>query len=316
MTVNLPVRSTDTRFRLGIDLGGTKTEILALDPKGVECFRQRVPTPQGDYAAILRTIATLVESAERTLGASGSVGIGTPGSISRATGLLRGSNSVCMNGKPITRDLEQVLGREIRITNDANCFALSEASDGAGRGFDVVFGVILGTGVGGGIVVGGRVLDGPNAIAGEWGHNPLPWPRDDERPGDPCFCGHNGCIETFLCGPGLERDHVRATGEALTTHEIVDRVRRGDAASAATLGRYEERLARALAHVMNILDPDAIVLGGGLSNIESLYVDVPKLWGSWVFSDRVDTHLLKHVHGDASGVRGAAWLWPAPVQSR
>jgi fructokinase len=304
------MRVTDRQLRLGIDLGGTKIEILALDAQGTERFRQRTPTPQGDYAAILRTIANLVDAAEQALGAEGSVGIGTPGSISRATGLLRGSNSVCLNGKPIKRDFEQLLGREVRITNDANCFALSEASDGAGRGFDVVFGVILGTGVGGGVVVDGRVLDGPNAIAGEWGHNPLPWPRDDERPGDPCFCGHRGCIETFLAGPALERDHARATGEALTTQEIVQRVRSGDATSTATLGRYEERLARALAHVMNILDPDAIVLGGGLSNIESLYVNVTKKWAPWVFSDRVDTQLLKHVHGDASGVRGAAWLWP------
>ena len=297
-------------FRLGVDLGGTKIEILALDPLGGERFRQRVPTPQGDYAATLRAIATLVESAERALGESGSVGIGTPGSISRATGLLRGSNSVCMNGQPIKRDLERVLGRPVRITNDANCFALSEASDGAGRGADVVFGVILGTGVGAGIVVAGRVLDGPNAIAGEWGHNPLPWPRDDERPGDPCFCGHPGCIETFLSGPSLERDHHRVAGRALTSHEIVEGAARGDAACVASLARYEERLARALAHVINILDPDAIVLGGGLSNIDALYVDVPKQWGAWVFSDRVDTRLLKHVHGDASGVRGAAWLWP------
>ncbi len=309
------MRRSDRSIRLGIDLGGTKIEILALDPQGAERFRQRVPTPQGDYAAILRTISTLVDAAEQTLRVVGSVGIGTPGSISRATGLLRGSNSVCMNGKPIKRDLEQLLGREVRITNDANCFALSEASDGAGCGFDVVFGVILGTGVGGGIVIGGRVLDGPNAIAGEWGHNPLPWPRDDERPGDTCFCGHFGCIETFLAGPALERDHARATGEVLTTHAIVERVRSGDAAGTATLGRYEERLARALAHVMNILDPDAIVLGGGLSNIESLYVNVPKKWDPWVFSDRIDTRLLKHVHGDASGVRGAAWLWPVSAQA-
>ena len=297
-------------FRLGVDLGGTKIEILALDPLGGERFRQRVPTPQGDYAATLRAIATLVESAERALGESGSVGIGTPGSISRATGLLRGSNSVCMNGQPVKRDLEGVLGRPVRITNDANCFALSEASDGAGRGADVVFGAILGTGVGAGIVVAGRVLDGPNAIAGEWGHNPLPWPRDDERPGDPCFCGHPGCIETFLSGPSLERDHHRVAGRALTSHEIVEGAARGDAACVASLARYEERLARALAHVINILDPDAIVLGGGLSNIDALYVDVPKQWGAWVFSDRVDTRILKHVHGDASGVRGAAWLWP------
>jgi len=215
-----------------------------------------------------------------------------------------------MNGQPIRRDLEQVLGRPVRITNDANCFALSEASDGAGQGANVVFGVILGTGVGGGVVVGGRVLDGPNAIAGEWGHNPLPWPRDDERPGDYCFCGHHGCIETFLSGPSLARDHFRATGESLTTHEIVARAAQGNEPSVASLARYEERLARALSHVINILDPDAVVLGGGLSNIDSLYFDVPKLWGAWVFSDRVDTRLLKHVHGDASGVRGAAWLWP------
>jgi fructokinase len=301
------------RFRLGVDLGGTKIEILALDPLGDARFRQRIPTPQGDYAATLSAIATLVANAERALGASGSVGIGTPGSISRATGLLRGSNSVCMNGQPIKRDLEGVLGRPVRITNDANCFALSEASDGAGRGADVVFGAILGTGVGAGIVVNGRVLDGPNAIAGEWGHNPLPWPRDDERPGDPCFCGHHGCIETFLSGPSLERDHRRVAGEALTTHEIVKGAARGDAACAASLARYEERLARALAHVVNIVDPDAIVLGGGLSNVDALYVDVPKLWGAWVFSDRVDTRLLKNVHGDASGVRGAAWLWPVPT---
>jgi fructokinase len=299
-------------FRLGVDLGGTKIEILALDPLGVERFRRRVPTPRGDYAATLRAIAMLVDSAERALGASGSVGIGTPGSISRATGLLRGSNSVCMNGQPVKRDLERVLGRPVRITNDANCFALSEASDGSGRGADVVFGVILGTGVGAGVVVSGRVLDGPNAIAGEWGHNPLPWPRDDERPGDACFCGRRGCIETFLSGPSLERDHRRVAGRALTSHEIVEGAAKGDAACAASLARYTERLARALAHVINILDPDAIVLGGGLSNIDALYVDVPKQWGAWVFSDRVDTRILKHVHGDASGVRGAAWLWPVP----
>ena len=307
--------AANTRFRLGVDLGGTKIEILALDAQGGECFRQRVATPQGDYDATLRAIATLVQNAERALGGSGSIGIGTPGSISRATGLLRGSNSVCMNGKPIQRDLERVIGRAVRITNDANCFALSEASDGAGRGAAVVFGVILGTGVGGGLVVGGRILDGPNAIAGEWGHNPLPWPRDDERPGAPCFCGHEGCIETFLSGPGLERDHRLVAGETLTTHAIVERATQGDAACAASLARYEERLARALAHVMNILDPDAIVLGGGLSNIDALYVDVPNLWGEWVFSDRVDTRLLKHVHGDASGVRGAAWLWPIASQN-
>jgi fructokinase len=234
--------------------------------------------------------------------------MGVPGSLSRATGLLRGANSVCLNGQPIKRDLETILGRAVHLTNDANCFALSEASDGAGEGAAVVFGGILGTGVGGGIVVGGHVLDGPNAIAGEWGHNPLPWPRDDERPGPACFCGRRGCIETFLSGPGLERDHLHAAGEMLTSREIVARAGNGDPVCAATLVRYEERLARALAHVVNIVDPDVIVLGGGLSNIDQLYASVPALWGPWVFSDRVDTRLVKHRHGDSSGVRGAAWL--------
>jgi fructokinase len=308
-------RGREPGFRLGVDLGGTKIEILALDTDGNELFRRRVPTPRGDYLATLAAIADLVRAAEHSLGGAGRVGIGTPGSISRATGLLRGSNSVCMNGQPVKLDLERVLDREVRITNDANCFALSEASDGAGRGSDIVFGVILGTGVGAGIVVHGNVLDGPNGIAGEWGHNPLPWPRDDERPGAPCFCGHPGCIETFLSGPGLERDHLAVDKESLTTHDIVSRALIGDAACDATLARYEERLARALAHAINILDPDTIVLGGGLSNIDRLYVNVPKLWTGWVFSDRVDTELRKHAHGGASGVRGAAWLWPATASA-
>jgi len=295
--------------RFGIDLGGTKTEIVALAENGTELLRRRIVTPRDDYRATLDALARLVADAERELGVTGTVGLGTPGSISRATGLLRGSNSVCLNGQPIKRDLEGVLGREIRITNDANCFALSEATDGAGRGERVVFGAILGTGVGAGIVVDGRVLDGPNAIAGEWGHNPLPWPKDDERPGAACFCGHFGCIETWLAGPGVARDHVSATGIASSAQDIVARASRGDAACRATLERYEERLARALAHVINLLDPDAIVLGGGLSNIDRLYANVPRQWGPWVFSDRVDTRLLRNAHGDSSGVRGAAWLW-------
>jgi fructokinase len=302
------------RTRLGIDLGGTKIEIIALDPAGRERLRRRVPTPQGDYAATIGAVAGLVAEAERELGlppGAATVGIGTPGSISRATGLLRGANSVCLNGQPIREDLERALGRRIRITNDANCFALSEASDGGGQGAAVVFGVILGTGVGGGIVVEGRVLDGPNAIAGEWGHNPLPWPRDDERPGHPCFCGHPGCIETWLSGPGIERDHLHVTGEPMRSRDIVARAAVGDAACEATLVRYEERLARALAHVVNILDPDVIVLGGGMSNVDRLYGNVPKRWGEWVFSDRVDTRLVRNVHGDSSGVRGAAWLGAA-----
>jgi fructokinase len=296
-------------IRFGIDLGGTKTEIVALDDGGRELLRRRVATPK-DYRGTLDQIATLVRDAETQLGARASVGIGTPGSLSRATGLLRGSNSVCLNGKPIKANLEVLLGREVRITNDANCFALSEATDGAGQGAEVVFGVILGTGVGAGIVVRGQVLTGPNAIAGEWGHNPLPWPNGTERPGPSCFCGQSGCIETFLSGPGIERDHLAATGERVPAQEIVARASKGGDAD-ATIRRYEERLARALAHVVNLLDPDVIVLGGGMSNVERLYANVPSLWGQWVFSDRVDTRLVRHARGDSSGVRGAAWLWPA-----
>ena len=295
-------------IRFGIDLGGTKIEIIALAQDGRELLRRRVATPKENYGEILDAVAALVRHAETELGDRGTVGIGTPGSISRATGLLRGSNSVCLNGKPIKADLEALLGREVPITNDANCFALSEATDGAGADAEVVFGVILGTGVGGGIVVRGHVLTGPNAIAGEWGHNPLPWPKDDERPGRPCFAGHSGCIETFLSGPGIERDHLRASGEALTSHDIGARAAIGDAACEATMRRYEQRLARALAHVINILDPDVIVLGGGMSNVQRLYANVPGLWLPWVFSDRVDTRLVKHRYGDSSGVRGAAWL--------
>jgi fructokinase len=295
-------------IRFGIDLGGTKIEIIALAQDGRELLRRRIATPKENYGEILDAVAGLVRDAEADLGDRGTVGIGTPGSISRATGLLRGSNSVCLNGKPIKADLEALLGREVPITNDANCFALSEATDGAGASAEVVFGVILGTGVGGGVVVRGHVLTGPNAIAGEWGHNPLPWPKDDERPGYPCFAGHSGCIETFLSGPGIERDHLRASGEALTSHDIGARAAIGDAACEATMRRYEERLARSLAHVINILDPDVIVLGGGMSNLQRLYANVPGLWLPWVFSDRVDTRLVKHRYGDSSGVRGAAWL--------
>jgi fructokinase len=297
-------------YRIGIDLGGTKIEVLALDRDGGERHRRRVPTPQGDYEATIDAIAALVAGAEAALGERASVGVGTPGSISRATGLLRGANSVCLNGRPLREDLVRRLGRDVRVTNDANCFALSEAADGAGAGAEVVFGVILGTGVGAGIVVRGQVLDGPNGIAGEWGHNPLPWPRDDERPGQACFCGRRGCIETFLSGPGLAGDHRRAAGAGMAPEAILASAAAGDASCAATLARYEERLARALAHVINLLDPDVIVLGGGLSNVDRLYASVPRLWGPWVFSDRVDTRLAKHRHGDASGVRGAAWLWP------
>jgi fructokinase len=303
-------------IRIGVDLGGTKTEIIVLDGDGRELLRRRALTPRDDYAATLAGVAALVDAAERDLAlpaGRASVGIGTPGSVSRATGLLRGSNSVVLNGKPVVADLEQRLRRPVRISNDANCFALSEASDGSGQGAAVVFGVILGTGVGGGIVVNGRVLDGINAIAGEWGHNPLPWPRDNERPGPTCFCGRRGCIETFVSGTGLERDHREIAGVVAHAADIVVAAAAGDAASEATLARYEERLARSLAHVINLLDPDVIVLGGGMSNVDRLYAHVPRLWGPWVFSDRVDTRLVKNRYGDSSGVRGAAWLWPADV---
>ncbi|MBS0335724.1 MAG: ROK family protein [Proteobacteria bacterium] len=296
-------------YRIGIDLGGTKIEIAALDGAGRIVERVRVATPEGDYAATLRVLCDLVTGMERTLGARGTVGIGMPGSLSPASGLVRNSNSVCLNGRPFKQDLEETLGREVRIENDANCFALSEAADGAGQGAAVVFGVILGTGVGGGIVVRGQVLRGANAIAGEWGHNPLPWPHPDELPGRACFCGRAGCIETFLSGPGLAADHARAAGSALAGEEIVSRALAGDAACNESLGRYEERLARALASVVNILDPDVIVLGGGLSNVRRWYETVPRLWERWIFSDVIRTRLVPHVHGDSGGVRGAAWLW-------
>jgi fructokinase len=302
------------RYRIGIDLGGTKIEILALDASGTERFRHRIPTPQGDYDATLDAMAALVRDTERSLGVAAgacTIGVGTPGSLSAVTGLLRNSNSVCLNDRPFKRDLEARIGREVRISNDANCFAVSEAQDGAAAGAHVAFGVILGTGVGGGIVIDGVALDGHNGIAGEWGHNPLPWPRDDERPGAACYCGRHGCIETFLSGPGLERDHLARTGDDARAAQIVSLADARDASARASIERYEERLARALAHVINILDPDVIVLGGGMSNAATLYGSVPKLWGDWIFSDRVDTKLVRNVHGDSSGVRGAARLWPA-----
>ncbi len=280
-------------MRIGVDLGGTKIEAVALADDGRELFRRRVATPQGDYDATIRAIVGLVGDAERSTDARGSVGVGVPGIPSVATGLMKNANSTCLNGRPLVADLAAALGREIRVANDANCFALSEATDGAGEGARVVFGVIVGTGTGGGIVVDGRVLVGPNGVAGEWGHNPLPWARDDELPGPPCFCGKRGCIETFLSGPGVASDHARRTGETLD------------------LARHADRMARALASVIDLLDPDVIVLGGGVSNLAHLYDAVPRLWGAHVFSDRVDTKLRPAKHGDASGVRGAAWLWPA-----
>ncbi|MBU1425657.1 MAG: ROK family protein [Gammaproteobacteria bacterium] len=295
-------------MKLGIDLGGTKIEIIALDDHGRELLRRRVPTPAGNYPAILQTIVALVHDAESGLGQQGSLGIGTPGSLSRATGRLKNSNSVVLNGQPILQDLESLLQRKVNISNDANCFALSEAMDGAAAGEEVVFGVILGTGVGAGIVINGHVLTGPNGIAGEWGHNPLPWPQPQELVGPPCYCGKRGCIETWLSGPGMAKLHQMESGALLSAEEIVAHAGQGDIACEHTLKTYESRLARSLAHVINILDPDVIVLGGGMSNIERLYKNVPALLGDWVFSDRVDTRLVKNRFGDSSGVRGAAML--------
>ena len=284
-------------MRIGIDIGGSKIEALALDPGGTEVFRKRVLTPRGDYAATLAAVVALVKE----IGA-GTVGVGIPGALSRITGLVKNANSTWLIGRPLKQDLEFALGCEVRLENDANCFALSEAIDGAGQGARAVFGVILGTGVGGGIVVDRQLLVGRNAIAGEWGHNPLPLPSHDDLPLPMCHCGRAGCIETYLSGPGLERDHERLTQEKLAARDIV-------ALDGEALDRYVERLARSLAGVINILDPDVIVLGGGMSNVERLYTEVPRRWLRYVFSDHVATRLLRNVHGDSSGVRGAAWLW-------
>lgn len=296
-------------LRLGIDLGGTKIELIALAALGEVLLRRRLPTPAGDYRATLKAIQALVVEAEAALGQQGVVGIGTPGALSQVTGRIKNANSVWLNNQLLQQDVEALLRRPVRLSNDANCFALSEAMDGAAAGSRVVFGVIIGTGTGAGIVIDRKVLIGPNAIAGEWGHNPLPWPRPEELEGPVCYCGKRGCIETWLSGPGLARDHRRINGETLDAETIVRRAGAGNAACEATLQRYEARLARSLAHVINILDPEVIVLGGGLSNIRRLYRTVPEYWGNYVFSDRIDTRLVPPVHGDSGGVRGAAWLW-------
>ena len=295
-------------MRIGVDFGGTKIEAIAIDANGVERRRRRIDTPREDYDGSVRAVASLVADVERETGEQGTVGVGIPGAVSPATGLIKNANSTWLIGRPLHLDLERALGRPVRVANDANCFALSEATDGAGAGAPVVFGVILGTGVGGGVVVNGRVLTGANAIAGEWGHNALPWPDEQEWPGPPCYCGRRGCIEVFLCGKGMQLAYgagapeARAIGEAAAS---------GDARAAGALTVYVRRLAKALATVVNTLDPDVIVLGGGLSNVDALYTRVPEEWTRWVFSDRVDTRLIRAQHGDSSGVRGAAWLWPA-----
>ena len=311
-------------MRIGIDLGGTKIEGLALADDGREIDRRRVAAPRGNYDDTIRAVVNLIATIESAVSAAcldeatearSRVGVGIPGAISPATGVIKNANSTWLNGKPLAGDLSRALGRPVRLANDANCFALSEATDGAAAGAPVVFGVIIGTGTGGGLVVNGRIVIGANAIAGEWGHNPLPAPEDDERPGPPCYCGRSGCIETFLSGPALARDYIARGGDDMAASEIAARavsLHDRDDRAAASLDRYAHRFARAIASIINVLDPDVIVLGGGLSNITRLYDRVPALWGPHVFSDRVDTRLLRAKHGDASGVRGAAWLWPGP----
>jgi predicted NBD/HSP70 family sugar kinase len=301
------------QVQIGIDLGGSKIEVALLSPGGEVLFRRRTATPR-NYRDVLESLVPLVGQAVQEAGKTCSVGLGIPGTISPATGLVKNANSTWLNGKPLAQDLAEMLGQEVRIANDANCFALSEARDGAAEGADSVFGVILGTGVGGALVIDGKQHIGANAIAGEWGHNPLPWPAPDECPGPPCWCGRHGCIETFLSGPGLSRDHEARTAQHLEAQALVARAEAVDRDCAASLARYEERLARALAHVINIVDPDIVVLGGGMSNVERLYKNVPANWDRWVFSDRVDTRLVPPKHGDSSGVRGAAWLWPVDPQ--
>ena len=297
-------------MRIGIDLGGTKIEGIALDDNGNECFRKRIPSPQGNYQSTLNAIVDLVSEIESTTQTTGSVGIGIPGTISPQTGLVKNANSTWLIGKPLQTDLEKLLKRKIRIENDANCFVVSEATDGAAKNAEIVFGVIIGTGTGGGIYIRGQSIIGANAIAGEWGHNSLPWPTKDELPGRECYCGHVGCIETWLSGTGFANDHkdFNNLDKLITAKEIVLLSENGDETAQASLQRYEERLAKSLASIINVLDPDVIVLGGGMSNIPSLYINVPKLWDQYVFSDHVTTKLVSPKHGDSSGVRGAAWL--------
>lgn len=300
-----------SRWRIGIDLGGTKTEVVALDPQGQLRGRRRIATPQHDYEASLRAMAELVQSLEQEFAIHAPVGVGTPGSLDPLSGRMKSANTTWLVGRHLRHDLSQALARPIRLRNDADCFTLSEATDGAGQDAAVVFGVIIGTGTGGGVAVNGKLLASRHGIAGEWGHIALPWPQDNERPGPDCFCGLQGCIETYLCGPALSADHRRHTGQDCSCASIVAAAEDGNPAANATLARYESRLARGLAMVINLLDPDVIVLGGGLSNIQRLYDNVPKLWGQWVFSTQpLTTQLLPPRHGDSSGVRGAAWLWP------
>jgi fructokinase len=295
-------------MRIGVDVGGTKIEAMAMDATGLECGRERVATPRHDYAGTIAAIVQLIGQLEQRHG-PGSIGIGMPGIVSPATGLVKNANSTWLNGQAFDRDLERALGRPVRVANDANCFALSEAADGAAAGAAIVFGVIAGTGVGGGVVVNGNLLEGAHHIAGEWGHNPLPWPTDEERPGPACYCGRRGCIETFLSGPGLVGDYAAHSGAALDAHAIAAAATAGEPQAVEAMSRYVDRMARALATIINVIDPDVIVLGGGLSNIDAVRSGVPSRWSEYVFSDVVHTRLVKARHGDSSGVRGAARLW-------
>ncbi len=297
-------------MRIGVDLGGTKIEGRAFDNNGQELDRLRVPTPREDYDGTVATIIEVAKSLETRLGQQGTLGVGIPGSVVKSTGLVKNANSTWLNGRPLEKDLSKAWGREVRCANDANCLAVSEAVDGAGAGYNVVFGVILGTGCGGGVAIAGRVHNGPNGIGGEWGHNSLPMQREGEWPGPECYCGQRGCMETWVAGSGLERDFLAVTGKALRGPEIVKLSESGDAEAEAALARLEDRLARGLSNVCNLLDPDAIVFGGGLSQLDRLYTNVPQLIAQYTFGKGFETPLRKAVHGDASGVRGAAWLWP------
>lgn len=305
------MNKNNQQLRIGVDLGGTKTEIIVLSPQGEMLTRKRVASPRGDYRDTVKNVVGLIQGVETKLGLAKEntmVGIGTPGA-STQSGLIKNSNSTWLNGQPLKRDIQMHLGRPVRMENDANCFVLSEAVDGAGEGAGVVFGVIVGTGTGGGLVVNGQIVRGRNRISGEWGHNPLPWPEPEEQPGPECYCGKHACIETFLCGPALQADFQASGGAAISPEGIVELAEHGNTVAEAVLQRYERRMAKSLATVINVLDPDVIVLGGGMSNIKRLYFNVPKLWAEYVFSDEVQTRLYPAKHGDSSGVRGAAWLW-------
>ena len=297
-------------MRIGIDVGGTKIEALALDNQGHELVRHRVSTPQGDYPGTLAAVVSLVHRIEQETGHTGTVGAGIPGSI-RANGQVKNSNSLCLNGKPFQVNLSQQLDREVRVANDANCLAVSEATDGAARGARTVFGVILGTGCGGGVALDGSVHAGPNGVAGEWGHNQLPWARPEELPGPPCYCGKHGCLEGWISGTGIAAEFTRITGRTLTTHSIADAAEQGSPEALAALDRFEDRLARALAGLVHVLDPDVIVFGGGVSRIPRIYKNLPALIRPYIFGGDFDTPLVPATFGDSSGVRGAAWLWPA-----